>query len=284
MPNQDAHTNGGRSRGTLVRHLHQFIARSRQLIASARRPEIASHRRWVASVASLAAVGVLGVMVPPPGLVGSSRSVPAKAAVRAPKGSLLGSGRAGRAGVEESAIRLVGRQGGLPLGPDDKSLDLIPDLLAARAGTCSPLRLRVRWSIPVGNFHVGGYVEPLGPPPSISTERVNGLVLCEGSTYAYLGFEAVWTGRQWAVAPVPSTDGGNATRLPSDDTARGATPANGAAIAAPSDSAAADATGGGSAIEPLADYQPQSTCAPTAKPGVVGLRDLLLRSFSGSPD
>src|SRR3954453_12689521 len=98
MPNQDAHTNGGRSRGTLVRHLHQFIAHSRQLIASARRPEVAGPRRWIASIASLAAVAVLGVIVPPPGLVGSSRSVPTKSALRAPKGSLLASQQAGRAG------------------------------------------------------------------------------------------------------------------------------------------------------------------------------------------
>ena len=67
------------------------------------------------------------------------------------------------------------------------------DLLSPRAGTCSPLRLRVSWTPPVGDYKVGGYVEPLGPPPNLSTPRVNGVVLCRDSSYAYLGFEAVST-------------------------------------------------------------------------------------------
>src|SRR5205823_10944563 len=42
--------------------------------------------------------------------------------------------------------------------------------------------------------------------------------------------------------------------------------------------------GWGPAIEPLAPYDPQQLCDPTAKPGVVGLRNLLLSSFPGSRD
>lgn len=38
------------------------------------------------------------------------------------------------------------------------------------------------------------------------------------------------------------------------------------------------------AIERLAPYQPQTTCSPTAKPGVVAFRNLVLRAYGGTGD
>ena len=54
----------------------------------------------------------------------------------------------------------------------------------------------------------GAYFEPLGPRPKEENAEVNGLLLCEGSTYLYLGFEAYYRSdrRQWDVYPFPSVE------------------------------------------------------------------------------
>ncbi|MDQ1396586.1 MAG: hypothetical protein QOG64_1845, partial [Acidimicrobiaceae bacterium] len=158
---------------------------------------------------------------------------------------------------------------------------------ASMSTVCPAFRLRVSWEPPVGTFVIGGYLAPLGPPPTITTRQVNGVVMCQGSTYAYLGFEAAWDGIRWTVTGVPASGDDDHPRLRGDDTAPGLVPADAAAIVLP---AAGDAqsvppgVGWGPAIEPLAVYQPQATCDPLAKPGVVGFRDLVLHSFPGGRD
>ncbi|HMC52316.1 MAG TPA: hypothetical protein VKI64_06100, partial [Acidimicrobiales bacterium] len=208
--------------------------------------------------------------------------------VNAPSPLFQGSQVPGRIGAEASAIELVQRLGGIPLGQPSMAQALL-DPGMAKDGLCAPSRLRVSWSPPAGDYQVGAYVDPLGPPPTLDTRRVNGLVLCEGSTYAYVGFEASWNGTRWQLNAVPaSTEDSLRPRSPLEDTAVGATPAvpanpNPTVAVAPGTFVVADA-GWGAPIEPLAAYDPQTNCDPTPKPGVVGLRNLLLRSFPGSRD
>jgi hypothetical protein len=55
----------------------------------------------------------------------------------------------------------------------------------------------------------------------------------------------------------------------------------GSVVIAPQASAAAepDTPTFGPAIDALASYQPQTTCSPTAKPGALAVRDLLVRTY-----
>src|SRR5205085_4626946 len=106
--------------------------------------------------------------------------------------SFLGSDEPGRAGVEASALALATATGGLPAG--DRALGawvqeggaLVP------ADRCPPSALAVSWVPPVGDHRIGGYVAPLGPAPTDGTTHVNGVVVCNTSDYAFLGFEAAW--------------------------------------------------------------------------------------------
>jgi hypothetical protein len=127
---------------------------------------------------------------------------------------------------------------------------------------CPAGRLAVSFTPPAGAFRFGAYVPPLGPAPGAATTRVNGVVTCRGATYAYMGFEARWTGGGWQVVDVPALD----------------EPADAPASRRPARSAAATAlapplpvvqTG---PLDDLAPYQPQATCTPWAKAGVVGSR------------
>jgi hypothetical protein len=194
----------------------------------------------------------------------------------------------GRIGAEASAVELVQRLGGIPLGQASLTQPLV-DPSMATAGVCAGSRLRVSWAAPVGTYRFGAYVDPLGPPPSLDTRRVNGVVLCQGSSYAYVGFEASWNGTRWQLNAVPASSEDVARpRSPLEDTAVGATPAVPAnpnptvAIAPGTFVVAGD--GWGAAIEPLAPYDPQTICDPSPKAGVVGFRNVLLQSFPGSRD
>jgi hypothetical protein len=101
---------------------------------------------------------------------------------------------------------------------------------------CPPDRLAVSFTPPAGAFRFGAYIPPLGPAPGPATTRVNGVVICRGATYAYMGFEARWAPGGWRVVDVP-------------------------------------------ALDDLAPYQPQTTCSPRPKPGVVGFQGIVLASF-----
>ena len=193
----------------------------------------------------------------------------------------VGSSEPGRAGVEASARALVAHLGGLAV-EDPPLAGWLVDPAASTTSTCPPSRLQVGWSRPAERHRIGAHVEPLGPPPTDTTTRVNGVVTCIGSTYEYLGFEAERADGRWMLSAVPViTEGTQTAVLPGEAEAHGLT--------APAAGTGGEATGlpdpgvwSGLALEPLASYEPQTTCDPAAKPGVLGFRDLLLNTFPGT--
>lgn len=72
---------------------------------------------------------------------------------------------------------------------------------------CPPQKVRIVFDAPgdLGGYQKGAYFEPLGPRPGDSDVEVNGLLLCEGSTFLYRGFEAYWRADRgvWEVFPFP---------------------------------------------------------------------------------
>jgi hypothetical protein len=134
---------------------------------------------------------------------------------------------------------------------------------------CPPGRLVVSWRPPVGTFRFGGYIPPLGPAPGPATTRVNGVVVCRGAAYAYMGFEARWTAGGWRVLDVPALD-------EPDQAAASAPPARAGAATALAPPLPGAGTG---ALDDLAPYQPQTTCSPYARAGVVGFQRIVLASF-----
>jgi hypothetical protein len=142
-------------------------------------------------------------------------------------------------------------------------------------GGCAADQLVVSFDDPGSGWRSGGHISPLGPAPSEMTTQVNGVVLCTGSHHAYVGFDAVRTGQAWDVELVPDPSGGEdgeepGTNLP--DTA-----ARPAAVPNPVTSWRGRARG--RAIEGYPRYEGQRICSPSAKPGTVALRDLLLSRY-----
>ena len=235
--------------------------------------------------AGLVAFGLAAAGVP--------SSAPAAGATRAPQlvGSITpssafeGLAQRGRSGVEASAVALVASLGGLAVAPGD---GLAPWVRSASAlvpvDRCPPSDLEVNWRPPPGDHVVGAYVEPLGPPPTDGTTRVNGIVACRTSSYAFLGFEAVWQSGRWRLAAVPSlAEETGEPLLEGEAEASGATPAESVDVGGGRSPALPPASAWGSApLEPLAPYVAQTTCDPVAKPGVLGFRDLLLATFPTS--
>jgi hypothetical protein len=134
---------------------------------------------------------------------------------------------------------------------------------------CPPDRLAVSFTPPAGAFRFGAYIPPLGPAPGPATTRVNGVVTCRGATYAYMGFEARWAPGGWRVVDVPALD------EPAPAPASGRPTRPGAAVSL----AAALPPAGTGPLDDLAPYQPQTTCSPRPKPGVVGFQRIVLASF-----
>jgi hypothetical protein len=96
------------------------------------------------------------------------------------------------------------------------------------------------------------------------------VVTCRGSTYAYMGFEARWTTRGWQVVDVPTLDEAARTSPSSRASRPGAAVSQAPADLPPS---------GGGPLDDLAPYQPQTTCDPTPKPGVVGFQAIVLAAY-----
>jgi hypothetical protein len=137
---------------------------------------------------------------------------------------------------------------------------------------CPRERLVVSFTPPAGGFRFGAYIPPLGPAPGPATTRVNGVVGCRGASYAYMGFEAWWTGGGWRVVDVPALD--DADHGPASGEGRPARPGALAAAAAPPLPPARRG-----AIDDLAPYQPQTRCSPYARAGVVGFQRIVMASF-----
>ncbi len=184
--------------------------------------------------------------------------------------------------LEEVAVALAEDLQAVPLDPT-----------ATRV--CAPSDLYVSWDEPGPGYEVGAYVEPLGPEPAVDTTRVNGVVLCHGSTFAYMGFEASAIEGEWMVNDVPFFGDDTAHNLDADpiltDTTVPVPEAPTPAAPAPAPAPAAPAapvpavgwnTPPADGIEPLAAYEPQRACEPTAKPGTLALRNLLTSTYQGS--
>jgi hypothetical protein len=72
---------------------------------------------------------------------------------------------------------------------------------------CPPDKIRIVYTPPsdIKQYKKGAYFQPLGPSPGESTVEVNGLLICEGYTFLYRGFEAYYradSGR-WDIFPFP---------------------------------------------------------------------------------
>jgi hypothetical protein len=167
----------------------------------------------------------------------------------------------GRAGVEPSAIALAAW------------LHAVPAAKATPDVPCADDLLRVAWEELPGTDHTGAFVGPLGPAPTADTLAVNGIVVCSGSDWAFMGFQARYDAGRWDVIAVPNADAGEADKP--EVTAPEPT-------ATPSPSVTIDGRTFGAAIEGLAAYEPQRTCDGTAKPGTAALRNLLLKDNPGS--
>jgi len=102
-----------------------------------------------------------------------------------------GSTDPGREGAEASAVTMASELQAVPL---------------RRGGTCPEDRLDVSWSDPTGDYHRGTHVTPVGPAPEEGTRRVNGIVRCRRSEFAYAGFTARYDEGRWAVTIVPNFD------------------------------------------------------------------------------
>jgi hypothetical protein len=181
-------------------------------------------------------------------------------AAAAPSAAPAAAGRAGQ--VERAAIDLAVRLRAVPVRDGG---------FADPGRYCRPERLAVSWRPPAGAFRFGGYIPPLGPAPGPATTRVNGVVVCRGSAYAYMGFEARWTAAGWRVVDVPALD------EPAPAPASGR-PSPGAAAPLAAD-LPPPRTG---PIDGLAPYQPQATCTHWAKAGVVGFQKIVLAAFPGT--
>ena len=221
---------------------------------------LSPHHRVVPVAVASAVVLSLGLVT-----VGAEllRTDPVGASDALPDGSTV----PGRAGAEATALNLAGALGAVLL--DETS-------------TCPASRLEVSWEEPEGDYTRGAYVDPLGPPPTRSTDLANGIVLCSGSSYGFAGFTASWDGRRWTVDFVPELTEGDGDAGPSSEFDPSSLPSTRSPYAI---SDASTWSGRwGPEIEPLATYEPQRTCIPRAQPGVVAFRALVMEAFPNSSD
>jgi hypothetical protein len=194
-----------------------------------------------------------------------------------------------RAGLERSALRLAQVLDAVPVRADGDEADRY----------CPAASLRVQWAAPTA-YHVGAHLEPVGPAPDDTTSEVNGLVVCEGVDYAYMGFEAQWTGAAWAVSAVPSLADEHGEQGEHEEASDEHEEASGeheeepgeaheqepgeaheghAPPPPPVPAPAAPTAAGGlpgttaavGAVDAYARYDPQRTCDPVAKPGTAAL-------------
>ena len=134
--------------------------------------------------------------------------------------------------------------------------------------TCPLDRLEVSWEEPVG-YEVGTLVEPVGPAPGPDTREVNGVVVCSGSDYAFMGFQAKHNGQWgWRVTGVPNF-GGDHTGEPEPLELRYLDDLD------PLFGTLADL----GPVDDYAPFEPQRLCHSLPKPGAVALAKLLLDTY-----
>lgn len=213
--------------------------------------------------APLPLVGLLAAAGPLALSAGSSAEPtdPGEIAYRSLEALPAGSEDASIEGVVATAIELA------------RTLHAVP--VDAEGTPCPAEDLVVSWEEPGAGYSQGAYVSPVGPTPTASTTDVNGVVLCDGVAFAFMGFEASFTDGRWDVVAVPDV---------SDETEEHLTVQPAPAIPQgpkPVPVLAAPGTVSGP-IEGYAAYEPQRTCDPTAKVGMRSLAGALLRDYEGS--
>lgn len=233
---------------------------------------------WRPGLAGATGLLLATALVPASDGAAANVAPPTLAATTAAAG-MPGSTEPGREGSEDSA-RALAASVGVPLAGADWRSHL-GTLTATDPALCPASRLRVAWERPGPGYTIGGHVEPIGPAPTDATRRVNGVVVCDGSTYAYLGFEAAYELGRWWVTPVPSLahESDDPTLLPGEAEQAGAAPASAIVGESPAEGLPSIGLWDGVSIEPLAIHEPQVQCDPVAKAGVLGFRDLLLAAF-----
>lgn len=163
--------------------------------------------------------------------------------------------------VQAAAFAAVQKQGGVP---------------AAAGKACPAASLAISYAAPGPGWSSGGFISPLGPLPGRATTAVNGLVVCRGSRYGFVGFEAVLADGAWVVELVPDPTGGvdehhdEQKANDKDEAAKPKPVVKGAPLAGLVD---------GPTIEGYPRYEGQSTCSPGAKKGTLALRNLLLARY-----
>lgn len=134
--------------------------------------------------------------------------------------------------------------------------------------TCPLDRLAVSWEEPVG-YEVGTLVTPVGPAPGPDTREVNGIVVCSGSDYAFMGFQAQHDDQWgWRITAVPNF-GDNRAEEPQPLELRYLDDLD------PLFGSLADL----GPVDDYAPYQPQRLCHSLPKPGAVALAKLLLDAY-----
>ncbi|MFP5225274.1 MAG: hypothetical protein ACLGH3_06955 [Actinomycetota bacterium] len=147
---------------------------------------------------------------------------------------------------------------------------------------CPTDRIYASYQVPPLAFGQGAYVEPLGPDPNSGAPAVAGYLACEGSQHALAGFDAIRTAEGWVSIPIPDPGGLEVEVEPhgfeSEADPRGVSgvdPETGGSIEpqiADSKPVILPMPPLPSDIEPYASYDPQDTCDPTDKPGVIAFR------------
>lgn len=173
--------------------------------------------------------------------------------------------------------------------------DMLP--LGEGAATCPAAAIAVAWNpIPLTDFAVGGYVEPLVTPTD-GTDIATGIATCADSNHAVAGFDAVATDDGWDihfVTPTPGTEEAHAPAAPSSGSRAApaleepsASVADAGSAAAPTQQAQAAGSvpvpdwpsGMATQADDLSSSNPQDTCDPDDKPGALALQDLLDRTY-----
>jgi hypothetical protein len=217
----------------------------------------------------------------------------------------LGSPTPGYAGAEDTAIELA---------TEFESVESAP------GQPCPADQLAVSWDDPGSSYETGSHYTPVGPRPE-GNETANGIVYCQGSDYDYSGFNINWDGSRWHadLAPDFGDDGDGPTDPAVDPTTTtpvdpgdpnspidpGDLPDDVPDLPAPSgptdlidrigstldeitdinDLELTDAWHGifdDHPIEPLAPYEPQTTCSPSPKAGTYGFSEILLDTFTST--
>lgn len=170
--------------------------------------------------------------------------------------------------VEEAAIALAASLSAVPVGAMDG------------AAACPAAKLAVSWTEPGPEYEHGAFVTPLGPAPGPDAAQVNGVVVCEGYPFAFMGFEATRTGETWDVVAVPYLGGEEDGSEPANDDADHAEPAEPAPAPAEPETPRLELPSGDlGPVDAYAKYEPQRICHGSAKPGTDAMKRLLLGRY-----